>query len=202
MQITINEQALVADFSNLRNLEEVLVQLNDHHIPPGHLLFQVRVNGEFFSERYPRESRYVELQRVDSLDLKVVPDQEMARLNLAEAGFFAETLGMCLERSAVLFRLEDEEEANRYFAQVMDALRWLLKTGEEACQVLGIKLDKLSPQEDRPAGELLKRLQELLDEMLAVYQAQDYIILADLLEYELKPLVSQWQKLLVDLASP
>ncbi len=201
MQITINEQALQADFSNLHNLEEVLVQLNDHHIPPGHQLFQVRLNGEFFSERYPRESRYVELQRVNSLDLKVVPDQDLARLILNEAGFFAATLGLCLERGAVLFRLEDEEEANRYFAQVMEALRWLLKTGEEACQVLGIRLEKLPPQQDSPA-DILNLLQELLDEMLAAYQAQDYIILADLMEYELKPLVSQWQKLLVGLASP
>jgi hypothetical protein len=136
MQITINEEQIPVDFSHLRSLEEALVELNDRFLPAGEQVFQVRINGEFFSERYPRESRYMELKEISSLDLKTLPDADMARLIVGEAAQQAEILCQAIEKSARLFRVSSEDEANHYFAQVLEALRWLLITGGNASQVL------------------------------------------------------------------
>ena len=48
----------------------------------------------------------------------------------------------------------------------------------------------------------LKRFQDLLEEMLQVYEEEDYILLADLMEYELLPMVVEWQKILAQLSRP
>ena len=200
MEITLNDQNLPVDLSHLRNLEEALLELNEKFIPQGQQLFQVEVNGEFFTERYPRESRYVRLGEVARLDLRTVSDQDLARSILADASQQAETLVQALEKSAALFRLAAEDEANHYFAQVLEALRWLLQTGEGACQVMEVDLGRLSTPQIGDVSEFLKRFQDLLEEMLQVYEEEDYILLADLMEYELLPMVLQWQKILSQLS--
>lgn len=200
MQVTINEEYIPVDFSHMRSLEEALVELNDHFVPPGQQLFQVRVNGEFFSERYPRESRYVEIKEITSLDLKTIPDKDMAQLILGEAVGQAGILCQALEKNARLFRVSAEDEANHYFAQVLEALRWLILTGENAGQVLQVDLSQAVSGAGRSTS-LFSSLQVLLDEMLEISEDQDYVLLADLLEYELLPMVREWQEILQTLAS-
>lgn len=200
MQITLNDQTLPVDLSHLRNLEEALLELNEKFIPDGQQLFQVEVNGQFFTERYPRESRYVTLGEVARLDLKTVSDEDLARSILTDAVQQGETLAQALEKSAALFRLAAEDEANHYFAQVLEALRWLLQTGEGACQVLEVDLGKVTSPQIGDVSDFLKHFQDLLEEMLQVYEEEDYILLADLMEYELLPMVLQWQKILSQLS--
>ena len=202
MQVTLNDQSLPVDLSHLRNLEEALVELNERFIPDGQQLFQVEVNGQFFTERYPRESRYVRLGEVARLDLKTVSDQDLARSILTDAALQVETLVQALEKSAALFRLAAEDEANHYFAQVLEALRWLLQTGEGACQVLDVDLVEVKGPQIGDVSGFLKRFQDLLEEMLQVYEEEDYILLADLMEYELLPMVVEWQKILSQLSRP
>jgi len=200
MQITLNDQSLPVDLSHLRNLEEALLELNEKFIPSGEQLFQVQVNGQFFTERYPRESRYITLGEVSSLDLKTVTDADLARGILSDASHKVETLVLALEKGAALFRLAAEDEANHYFAQVLEALRWMLQTGEGACQVLDVDMVHTSSPQIGDVSEFLKRFQDLLDEMLQVYEEEDYILLADLMEYELLPMVQEWQKILAHLS--
>jgi hypothetical protein len=202
MQVTLNDQSLPVDLSHLRNLEEALLELNEKFIPEGQQLFQVEVNGQFFTERYPRESRYVRLGEVARLDLKTVSDADLARTILTDAALKVETLVQALEKSAALFRLAAEDEANHYFAQVLEALRWLLHTGEGACQVLEVDLEGVTSPQIGDVSGFLKRFQDLLEEMLQVYEEEDYILLADLMEYELLPMVLEWQKILSPLSRP
>ena len=201
MLVTINEEYIPEDFSHMRNLEEALVELNDRFVPPGQQLFQVRVNGEFFSERYPRESKYMELKQVNTLDLKTIPDGDMARVILVEAVQQAGILCQAIEKSARLFRLSAEDEANHYFAQVVEALRWLLMTWENACQVLQVDPHQALSSVDGHPVPFLQGLQELVGEMLTISEDEDYILLADLMEYELLPTVREWQNILQNLAS-
>lgn len=196
MQVTLNDQSLPVDLSHLRNLEEALMELNEKFIPTGEQLFQVQINGQFFTERYPRESRYITLGEVSTLDLKTVTDSDLARGMLGDAALKVQTLVQALEKGAALFRLAAEDEANYYFAQVLDALRWLLQTGEGACQVLDVDIAQQCSPQIGDVGEFINRFQDLLDEMLQVYQEEDYILLADLMEYELLPMVQEWQKIL------
>ncbi|RLA90058.1 MAG: hypothetical protein DRG58_03250 [Deltaproteobacteria bacterium] len=199
MNITINEQALEVNFDHLRNLEEALVEVADSYIPEGEQLFQVKVNGDLFSERYPREARYIDLETVTRLDIHTVTDRELALAILKEAGGQADVLIQALEQGATLFRLADENEANHYYAQVLDTLRWLLQIGEMAGQVLGVNLTRLRQENGDLVGNYVNDLEELLNEMVQVHQESDFILLADLMEYELLPAVAKWKNILIQL---
>lgn len=200
MQITINEQQIPVDFSHLRCLEDVLVELHDRYLPAGQQMFQVRVNGEFFSERYPRESRYLELKDIATLDLRTISDEDMAKVILLEASQQAQILCRGIEQSARLFRVSPEDEANHHFAQVLEALRWLLQTGDLAARVLQVNLVEASHPGGGGISPYLQSLQQLLEEMVEISENRDYILLADLMEYELHPMVQEWQRILQNLA--
>ena len=51
----------------------------------------------------------------------------------------------------------------------------------------------------KPAS-FFQGLQDLLGEMLEISENEDYILLADLMEYELLPTVREWQHILQNLA--
>jgi hypothetical protein len=202
MLVTINEQNLPVDFSHLQSLEDIIAEIHTRFIPSGQQLFQVRVNGEFFSERYPRESRYISIEEIAELEVRTVSDAEMARFILQDSARQGGTLLQAIEQSALLFRVGSEEEANHYFAQVLEALRWLLQTGGSACQVLQVDLAGIAAGQHGPISRFFGDLQDLLDEMLEISEAEDYIMLADLMEYELLPMVRKWQSILQEIASP
>ena len=176
------------------------MELHERYLPEGQQLFQVLVNGEFFSERYPRESRYLELKDITTLDLKTISDQEMARVLLREAGSQAQVLCRAIEESARLFRVAPEDEANRHFARLLEALRWLLQVGQQAAQVLQVELAEVPHPQGGNIFPFLKNLRQLVEEMVEISEVQDYILLADLMEYELFPLVREWQSILCHLA--
>lgn len=199
MRVTINEQPLQVNLGHLGNLEEVLVEVAENHIPAGEQLFQVKVNGSLFSERYPRESRYIDLETVNQLDINTVTDQELAQAILTGSAQQADILITALEQGAMLFRLSDENEANFYYAQVLDSLRWLLQIGQIGGQVLETDLIDLTPSDGQGIENFLTTLDDLLNEMTRVHQDSDFILLADLMEYELLPAVVEWKNLLSQL---
>lgn len=201
MHITVNDQNLAADFSHLGNLEEILAEIHENHLPPGQQLFQVRLNGEFFTENYPGESRYLAAEEIHRLEVKTVSDQVMAQRLLeeavAQAGILVRALGEC----ARLFRVAPEGEANRSLAQVLEALRWLLRTGEEGLQVVS-RENSGQGGGPRSMARFLQRLTLLLAEMEEIAGQEDYVMLADLLEYELLPMVEEWRTLVTALIRP
>jgi hypothetical protein len=201
MLVSINDQSVPVNTSHFHSLEELLVELYEKYIPQGQQLCQVLVNGEFFSERFPRESRYLDVGEISTLNLTTVSDAEMARMILRQAAGQAQVLCQALEQGAALFRVAAEDEANQYFAQVLEALRWLLHTGSEACQVLNTGLKDAAGDDPGGISRYLVNLEPLLAEMQEIATEEDYIMLADLMEYELLPMVHQWQKILTRLAS-
>ncbi len=202
MHITINDQPLPADFSHLGNLEEVLAEIHAKHLPPGQQLYQVHLNGQFFSERYPRESRYLGINEIQRLEVRTISDRKMARIILEEAVGQAEILSQAIVECARLFRVAPEEEGNRCLAQVLEALRWLLQTGETGWQVLLPQEQQAQVRAGAGMPRFFQDLQMLLTEMEDIAAEEDYIMLADLMEYELHPLVEQWRTLILAFARP
>ncbi len=198
MLITMNDQTLAADFSHLANLEELLAEIHDKHLPAGQHLYQVHLNGEFFSERYPGEARYFGIHEIERLEVKTLPEAEMVRTILKEAVGQGGILAQAVAKCAHLFRVAPEEEANRCFAQVLEALQWLLHTGEGGVQALLRESAGALPDPQARSG-FFAHLQKLLTDMEELAVQEDYIMLADLMEFELHPLVEQWRTLILNL---
>ncbi|WP_425448033.1 hypothetical protein [Dethiothermospora halolimnae] len=75
----------------------------------------------------------------------------------------------------------DEGQANRMMVEVIDSMGWIIEginsTGE--IQKEEIEVDKIN---------------EHLKEIIMAFENRDYVLLGDLLEYEINPIIDDWKK--------
>ncbi|NCC23597.1 MAG: hypothetical protein EOM25_00155 [Deltaproteobacteria bacterium] len=174
------------------NLEEVLQNTVEADYFKDRVVTDVLLNGEAFSEIYPHQAEDIEIEEVDRVEIVSVPSVEMA-VDITRELYKVITLMENGGRHvADLFRQADDAEALETYQDLLDVMRdflgmiTLLRQQYAASGSLGIET----------AG---KELTELFSEMIEVQENEDWILLADLLEYEFLPAVGKWKKIIADL---
>lgn len=175
------------DISNFANLEEILVDVMETEGMESRVVTDVLVNNELFSEIYPHQAEDISTASINSVEVRSIEASEMA---LAIAGEM-EKVALMMEKAsheiARLLRegsntdglelLQDLVEVIRDFLSMMGLLRtqYLKDPATVSLNLQGSKFD------------------ELLTEMNDVMEGEDWILLADLLEYEFAPLCVEWR---------
>lgn len=125
----------------------------------------------------------IALNDCECIDVQSAPVSEVARQSLASAGEYAERVQDALCHTAELMRSDRPEVANEHFAEAIDGMSVLLFTLQAAAQHLG--------PEAQPVEEIGLRVQPWLDALAEAQLAQDWIRVADYLEYEIAPVLGE-----------
>ncbi|MCH5277936.1 MAG: hypothetical protein J1E80_08930 [Desulfovibrionaceae bacterium] len=172
---------------NFANLEEILVEANSQCTEEKRIVTDVLLNNEQFTEIYPHQAEDIERAEIRSVEIRSVPLGEMA-LNISDE-LFKVTRMMCdgSARIAALFRQGDDQEALELFQDLLDVTRDFMST-------VGVLRSEFVEVSDPQFSVLVERVSELLGEMGDVLNSEDWILLADLLEFEFKPVCEAWNK--------
>ena len=127
---------------------------------------------------------------VGMLELELAQLQDLLANNLTNAKAYLEKLIPGFQKAADLFRMGNEQEANQYYLQVLDGIDWFSQV------VLTIVNAQENKFEEKSLEERQKELTGLMAQMLEANENQDWVLLADLLEYEMTPFYKDWQELL------
>ena len=125
----------------------------------------------------------------------------MVATNIANALDYLKKLIPGFEQAADLFRTGNEQEANKYYLQILDGIDWF-------SQVVSVIMEPDADEAELPDadGESLqmrqKKLTDLMSQMLEANQNQDWVLLADILEYEMVPFYKDWENILSKLENP
>ncbi len=125
----------------------------------------------------------IAVQGCELLEVETAPVRDVARQSLASAGEYAEKVKDALRHTAELMRSDRPEVANEHFAEAIDGMSVLFFTLQAAAQHLG--------PEARPVEEIGARVQPWLDALTEAQIAQDWIRVADYLEYEIAPVLGE-----------
>ncbi|SVD00792.1 uncharacterized protein METZ01_LOCUS353646, partial [marine metagenome] len=93
-----------------------------------------------------------------------------------------------------LFRMGNEQEANKFFINIIDGIDWLSQVLD---MILAAKA--ISPDAVFDGKSIQDRRTSLVDftqQMVDANKNQDWVLLADLLEYEILPYYQEWSNLL------
>lgn len=127
------------------------------------------------------------------LELELGMLKDLLANNLVNAREYLERLIPGFQTAADLFRMGNEQEANKYYLQILDGIDWFSQ----------VVLTIVNAQENEAEGQSLeerqKKLTELMEQMLGANQNQDWVLLADLLEYEMVPFYKDWQEVLAQI---
>ena len=127
---------------------------------------------------------------IELLELELAHLGDLLANNLANAKEYLEKLIPGFQKAADLFRMGNEQEAHKYYLQVLDGIDWFSQV------FLNIVKSRGNEVEGQSLGDRQERLTGLMAQMLEANQNQDWVMLADLLEYEMTPFYKDWQETL------
>ena len=125
----------------------------------------------------------VALGECERVEVETASVREVAWKSLASAGEYADRVRDALLETAQLMRADRPEVASEFFVEAIDAMSVLLFTLQAAAEHLG--------PEAQPVEEIGIRVQPWLDSVADAQQAQDWIRVADYLEYEIAPVLGE-----------
>jgi len=172
--------------SAFANLEELLKDLMQEEKMANRVVTDVLVNNEAFSEIYPHQAEDIACSEISSLEVRSVPVGEMAVDISAEMGKVAQMMAHGAREVARLFRAASDTDALELFQDLLDVTR----------DFMGMLGELRSRHTDGALPEFAQKTEKfsnMLSEMGDVLENEDWILLADLLEYEFIPQCDEWR---------
>ena len=127
---------------------------------------------------------------IELLELELAHLGDLLANNLANAKEYLEKLIPGFQKAADLFRMGNEQEAHKFYLQILDGIDWFSQV------VLNIVKSRGNQVEGQSLGDRQEKLTGLMAQMLEANQNQDWVLMADLLEFEMIPYYEDWQETL------
>lgn len=191
--IVIDGRESALSLSNYANLEEVLSKLIEEESLDQRIVTDVLVDDEAFSELYPHQAEDIDSKSIQRLEVRTVSMEEMAHDVVGELPKVINIMASGSRRSAALLRQAELAEGLEVLQDIIAVSRDMLTT----IRVLRAQFSREASQELDALGNTLG---DLLGEMGDVMGNEDWVLLADLLEYEYLPACEGWRAVIDQLA--
>ncbi len=192
--ILIDGQKSDLVIQDYENLEQIITEVVENGHVSERVVTDVLLNSEPFSEIYPHQAEDIEADEISKLEIMTVPVQQMAGDIVNELYKVVKLMAGGGREVAALFRQADDAEALETYQDLLDVTRSFIT-------MIGVIREEFSMQDHPPFLAASQELSSLFSEMTEVLSNEDWILLADLLEYEFQPAVAKWEKVIDQLRS-
>lgn len=172
--------------SSFANLEELLTAIMQEESMAGRVITDILVNNENFSEIYPHHAEDIGTDTINSLEVRSVEATKMAVDVAAELDKVSRMMENGARNCARLFRDSKDSEALELLQDLLDVTRDFMGT-------LSHLKDQYLGGADEEFIRKTESLSNLITEMSEVLENEDWILLADLLEFEFVPQCEEWR---------
>lgn len=198
MELIVNGQSWPLEMDGNETYTDLIRFLSEQLAPQGMTVTQVSLNHQNITGHSSDELEQLPLTEIEHLEVLADFPENVAVATLTTADEWVKRLSYEVEKAADLLRLGEDVEANTALTTFVDGFQLF----QMALTRIEVLLGKRSSE-----SEILTRLRtfqgrysELLDEILEAQGTQDWILLADLLEYELLAIMADWRDLSGELA--
>ena len=174
-------------------LGDLLLHIEKEGVPQGNVVRSIKIDGQESSPDSP-EAQKPPLSEIATLEVEISTLSDIINKNIENADAYLIRLIPGIEKSVELFRMGNEQEANKFFINIIDGIDWLSQVLDMILTAKAISPDTIfdgKSIQDRRAS-----LGELTQQMVDANKNQDWVLLADLLEYEILPYYQEWSNLL------
>ena len=184
--IILDGQKSDKKISDYANLEEILTDAMGDERMAGRVITDVLVNNENFSEIYPHQAEDMGVEGIESVEIRSEPAQVMAVKVSAEMEKVATMMINGANSVARLLRESKDTEALELFQDLLDVTR-------DFMGMLSHLRDRFLGGADEEFVRKTENFSNLLSEMSEVMESEDWVLLADLLEFEFVPACEDWR---------
>jgi len=174
-------------------LGDLLLHIEKEGLPQGNVVRSIKIDGQ---ESSPDSSdvQKTPLSEIATLEVEISTLSEIINKNIENADAYLIRLIPGIEKSVELFRVGNEQEANKFFINIIDGIDWL----SQALDMI-LKAKAISPEtvfDGKSIQDRRASLVGLTQQMVDANKNQDWVLLADLLEYEILPYYQEWSNIL------
>jgi hypothetical protein len=193
-ELTWNSEDIQREFPNIQTLGELITATSDKAREQGEFVCAVQVNGMFLNEEQETNFDKTPMKEVKKFAIRMQTLKVLLDESLVQCADFLFQLTTSMENAAQMFRAEDLTAAHKFYRTCIDGAQLFIEMMTHykiAYQnSFGPCPESWVSSENRMAG--------VLRQILEAYRQKNYILVADLLEYELSPILSHWR---IDLMS-
>ena len=192
MKLLINGKEETLSFVG-ETLGDFLVYLEQGGVAQGNVVRSVKLNGQESSPDSPVTQR-TPLSDIETLEMEVSTLSGIIDKNIENADAYLMRLIPGIEKAVELFRTGNEQEANQFFINIIDGMDWFSQVLDMIFAAKEISSDTAingKSVQDRRA-----RLIDFTQQMVDANKNKDWVLLADLLEYEILPYYKEWSNFL------
>lgn len=190
--IIVDGQRTPLEVHNFENLEQIIEKVMADTSMQSRIVTDVLVNNEAFSEIYPHQAEDMEASYIDRVEIISVHTSEMAQSITRELYKVVSLMATAGRQVADLFRQADD-------AQALELYSDLLEVNRDFMNMVGVLRNEFVADSAMDFDVSLGDLSSLFSEMIEIQENEDWILLADLLEYEYLPLVEKTKAIVAQL---
>lgn len=190
MEVWLDGRPLEGEIAG-NNLHELLEGLMTTRMGNDRTLREVKVNGRPFQAADQGPALAVARRQIERLEVETVSAREVALHFLANADAYLKAIAASVERVAELFRAGDEAAASGHYLNTLESLQLFMQVLQTCRDTLGLDFN-LAGSGGQSVERLLRKLQRLIQELLLAQEQEDWVLLADLLQYDLAEEIGHW----------
>jgi len=193
-RISVDDQISEHTAESDKRLGEFLTSIVSS-LPPNKIVKEILLNGDPLRRNWDEASLDFPLDEVKELQIRTVDKEIWAAAGIDIALSCVERIQRSLIRAAELFREEDKAEANHFFIHCIDGLERFIETVMLTRCAMKLDFNRIEIH-GLPLAQIEQEFSTILKTILACQEKEDFIGVADKVEYELLTNLSAWSSAL------
>ena len=196
--IRITTAEISEEFSRCSNLGEIVNELEKKVKAQGRVVCKISVNGMRLSEADEQRLFQTSVDGLKDLEFETEDPAELIRSTLISQAQMAVEIGRASLTVSEAFRRLDLHPAQGLLIALLDGCRWFTD---------GLVAIKSAPRslisfsfDDSQWNLTEAEFRRVVSEILAAVERQDYMLIADLLEYDLGNALDRWKVVLTQVS--
>ena len=186
MKVIVNDEVREIAIPSVGTLKDVVDKIHIE-IPQGQLITDIFLNDKALEiSSWTTNADKVYLLDEDTLDIRIEESYVIGSEILTNSKPILDELISIFNDVADSFRTSNEIKANEQFAITIDSLRWFLKLLEDATVLLGRPFSSIIDK-DVVFTDYVSNLVAILEKVIDAQAQKDWVLLADMIEYEMRP---------------
>ena len=177
------------------NLQDILNDMASNAFDGDRILQEVTINGQPYEEKVFGPATNLQRESIQRLEVQTIASREVAMHFMSNSTAYLDTIIGSVERVSELFRVSDEQEANENYLQTLESLQLFLQVLQNVRESLALDFNQAKVGA-HTASQRLDRLSDLVKEMLTAQEQEDWVLLADILQYDLAGELRAWRNLI------
>jgi hypothetical protein len=189
----LNEREIAPPL-DMSSFDKILKHVEDCHLPPNSVVRQINIDGQpIISESFPEPGElFSQLENREKIEIFTGTVSEIAHESIIEALAYLDRIESITPSLASSFQIYPGPEAFENLRQLLDGFYWMSILLDKVVSNFNIVLDTCSVQGVSVRDHFDKFI-SILKQLIDSQQRGDFVLISDLLEYEVLPVVPVWK---------